>query len=763
MYPDYQSAVFVILLTIVWMPPILAVRGCVTYVVGVDYSMKQSICDKPDTHFKAVPSALPSQVVKLTINHQEITRLNASQFKHLPNLTYLDMDSNKLTVIHPDTFHQLRFLRTLSLRFNLLTLSVESFHPAAMHGLTNLEHLNLLHNPLGYIPNDIFASLGTTLKTLVLAGSSGNFQLDSNSLNGLHVLQSLDLSSNRLETLPESFEHSLNSMQLKELYLYDNPWRCDCQLRWLKLWFLKHDPKLVFSRTIPEDISRRVVELSPHSWTSHPSDGSEESITLLQPKCASPYSLYGRSLFDQPDNLDSQSLRSTDFHCTPKALTPSQSLRFARGSNATITCEFFADPSATVVWYGNGTKIQNRLPRLFVEQSQGRRFHTKLVIKEIQSSDAGIYVCFLDTGYGRANSTFFVQITTEDYSIATYMSNSLFQWFSGLDTKAVLKYTGISVSCLVVLLMLIGLFAYCVYGNRFCSRRKNSASANISRAHNTPGVDDNTGKIKSTDCAQETFVHHVVKKHANVPRVPRSTLVRKTSLKDNQELVPTVNRLTEMHLLPTCKNSDTKYVAFHLVSNGTNSSVKQECAIHNYAVIRSVAPEGLILQDEMASTGLPVGCQTSDISEVHSLFPTLQNQCDSSLRMVSSQIADADIHRIVSEFQSQELLRKPDSRQIGRKEGSYSPCPLHGDMYATLQNTEQKAINTQTNKLITTVPTGLQSSFQKRTQTLPNRSKIKARASDLSSEQSTKKTSYTFVTASELSTTTLQLNGHAAD
>ena len=56
--------------------------------------------------------------------------------------------------------------------------------------------------------------------------------------NGLFVFpfQFLDISGNRLREMSEN--GILNSLRkakfLRSLYLYENPWRCNCHLRWLK-------------------------------------------------------------------------------------------------------------------------------------------------------------------------------------------------------------------------------------------------------------------------------------------------------------------------------------------------------------------------------------------------------------------------------------------------------------------------------------------------------------------------------------------------
>ncbi|KAF7262168.1 hypothetical protein EG68_00583 [Paragonimus skrjabini miyazakii] len=704
------SVVLTCLLLWTRIPCLCAVRGCVTYVAGEDYSMRQSICDKPDTHFKSIPSALPSQVVKLTINHQEIGLLNASQFNHLPNLSYLDLDSNKLSIIKPDTFQQLRKLRTLSLRFNLLSFTTESFHPNAIIGLAQLENLNLLQNPIALVPRRLFAPIGSTLRSLVLASASEDFELDREALANLTMLQILDLSSNHLETLSEDFELSLNSMQLRELYLYDNPWRCDCHLRWLKVWFLKHNDKMTFSKPVPEGISRKLLEPSMQIWSGSNSNGADDTIAVLQPKCATPYALSGKPLFSHQSSTGLQPVRTTDFHCAPNALTPSQPIHFPRGGNATLSCEFFADPTGIVVWYRNGTRVQNHWPRMSIHQSQGRNFYSELTIQNIQSEDAGNYDCFLDTGHGRVNSTFTVHIETEEHSFAYIMSGSVLQWMSGLNANLVLKYTGITASCLVILLMLIGLLIYCFYGRNLCGKKRRQLSS-------APRVEEKkysaisrrvslvTDKSNGFQSGKDDNCLGMDKSARNV--CPNSVAKPSFTSSVNNAFTPP-EQMTTLRLLPSTEKLN-NYVAFRIVPQDIKAENQQGCSVHNYAIIQSVASDAIIVQqaDDDAEPTVVVNPET---------LPSI------------AQIEQAYAPRLMGVVSGSNVtpLNTENETQIDE----YSPCPLHGNIYATLHPKSIRVKRNSLQKHIATVPPGIGSFHEKWNHTLPSSKKSQTNGQD---------------------------------
>ncbi|VDP68597.1 unnamed protein product [Echinostoma caproni] len=714
MEPHVQVQLY--LLIVITLPKAaFSVRGCVTYVAGEDYSMRQSICDKPDTHFTTIPAALPSQVVKLTVNHQDITELNSTQFKHLPNLTYLDLDSNKIVRIHPNTFHVLKHLQTLSLRFNLLIFSVDSFHPDVTHGLIGLENLNLLQNPMGYVPKRIFAPIGSSLRSLVLSGGSEDFQLDPGALDGLTMLQLLDLSYNHLESLPESFESTLHHMQLKELYLYGNPWRCDCNLRWLKVWFLKYNSKLIYSRPVPEGVNRNLLDPSAQRWYDYNYDGTGDGPSLLQPRCASPYALFGRPLFSHQTLAGLQPVRTTDFHCLPQALTANQPVQLTLGSNATLTCEFFADPTGIVVWYRNGTLIQQRWARMSMHQTTGRTFQAELTVQDVQPSDAGTYVCFLDTGHGRVNTTFSVQVNSDDQTVSSKIKEGVFRWINRLNTTLVLKYTGIIASCLIMLLMIIGLFIYCFYGKR---NRLSKPRFDRERMSNQVEPDvqmNNDSPIKSqTNAGTYDFLP---------PRpsvvAPQSSLVRR----ENVPVDIKDNNMREMQLISPTNEKMDNYVTFRILPTDSKNDLPQRCSVHNYAIIHPVGADSVLL-DSTNPRLIPLPSAAQLLVSPPAMPAPIAHTDQSHLLVFK------EPERNLTNMELSGIIQPPgpvlsDALVANTSTSDLTPCPLHGHIYATLHpHQSDRRDNVESSKRhIATMPAGLGSVHEKRTSTLPSRRK----------------------------------------
>lgn len=56
----------------------------------------------------------------------------------------------------------------------------------------------------------------------------------NNAFNNMHALETLDLRSNLLVSLPQNIQ----KLKLKEVFLTPNPFQCDCKTRWLKEWLL---------------------------------------------------------------------------------------------------------------------------------------------------------------------------------------------------------------------------------------------------------------------------------------------------------------------------------------------------------------------------------------------------------------------------------------------------------------------------------------------------------------------------------------------
>ncbi|VDK70388.1 unnamed protein product [Dibothriocephalus latus] len=522
-----------------------AVKGCVTFVDGDDYNARHSICDKTDTHFTRIPETLPKEVVKLTVNNQNIPVLEGQQLIHLPNLTHLNLDSNHLRIIRRDAFHSVPFLRSLSLRNNQLTLSAQSFNPGALIDMTYLEELNLMKNPLGRVPSHFFYPVRKSLKTLVLAGATQDFNLNLESLEGLFEIEFIDISYNRLHTLSDAFGGLFSTMKLKKLYLFGNPWHCDCSLRWLRQWAQEHNETQFY-------VDLRQTELA-HLIDMGRMDGNPEVLSMEttdQPRCETPAHLSGRPFFPIP-GLPNNPVMPYEMACPPKPLSKSSNIRAKVGENVTVSCIFEASSVDEIFWYKNGYPLSSS-HNVRARQAQGNKFFVDLVFQKLQQSDVGTYVCLIKNGFGKANAT--VTLTLSDVSwldgLQSDASASVGGWISKFDTNVVLKYTAIVAVGLVTLLVIIGTLSYCLFG-RLCRRLK---------PRQTPRAAANAREKYSLHESPINRMQLTTNRRDSYSTAPKLSVENGTLRSNDGRHQPCILRFQDSHPVYTTANSEKKEV-----------------------------------------------------------------------------------------------------------------------------------------------------------------------------------------------------------
>ncbi|OON23931.1 immunoglobulin domain protein [Opisthorchis viverrini] len=407
--------------------------------------------------------------------------------------------------------------------------------------------------------------------------------------------------------------------------------------------------------------------------------------------------------------------------CVPQALSPNQPVQLSQGYNSTLSCEFFADPAGIVVWYRNGTRIQGHWPRMSVQQTQGRKFQSTLIIENVQLEDAGMYVCFLDTGHGRANTTFAVHVEPEKSNLGHMFSGSVFQWMNQLNTTLVLKYTGIAASCLIILLMFTGLIIYCLYGKRSCRHHEELQSSGKTDGLRKSSYDSlRDGHLTEKPNGKQIHPGNApfgLDKHV---RMPRSTLVSKSAIGsvDPQVFVsvPTSSDQTSGHMqvISATEPAD-NYLAIQIVPTEGKIEGPKTCSIHNYAIIQSVKPDGLLLHGVSGAPNTHAeGTLFESDRRADELTQNNANRFLTSPRMIRSSAEDYNFGSVRSSVAGipTQLASSVD----------YVPCPLHGNIYATLQCTKKDTIATS-KKHIATIPKGLGTVSERRTNTIPHRGK----------------------------------------
>lgn len=142
-------------------------------------------------------------------------------------------------MIHDQAFQDLVRLENFYLNDNLLT----DLPRLAFKGLSRLKMLNLGGNKLINMSKTWFSDL-VELEVLYLDRNQLLY-IEEGTFENLTSLITLHLNSNNLTNLP--FPVFQPIYFLGRLYLFRNPWECDCSLEWLKEWMESY--KLV--RDIP--------------------------------------------------------------------------------------------------------------------------------------------------------------------------------------------------------------------------------------------------------------------------------------------------------------------------------------------------------------------------------------------------------------------------------------------------------------------------------------------------------------------------------
>ncbi|XP_009817527.2 platelet glycoprotein Ib alpha chain [Gavia stellata] len=243
----------------------------------------------------AVPPDLPKDTGILLLSANRLASLSAAAFLPLTQLQDLDLADNGLVALHTGTV--LPSLRELILSRNALGAlpalqglpmlthlavahnSLATLAPGAFRAVPQLQDLDLRGNQLRTLPQEAFVGL-KALKYLDLSDNLLEL-LPRELLQDLQKLETLWLSGNRLQTLPTGFFPEGHLFAY--VFLTENPWHCDCDMRYLRAWIRQNDGSVYQ----PErGLEKTKVEVAPEKvLCNSPLEHWQKPIIHFKPNC----------------------------------------------------------------------------------------------------------------------------------------------------------------------------------------------------------------------------------------------------------------------------------------------------------------------------------------------------------------------------------------------------------------------------------------------------------------------------------------------
>ncbi|XP_030754163.1 leucine-rich repeat-containing protein 24-like [Sitophilus oryzae] len=289
----------------------------------------------------SIPTFLDEGMQVLNLSLNTIPKLPKAAFQSvgLIHLQKIYLTNSGISEIHQDAFKDLIILVEVDLSNNLISY----LHPKTFHGNERLRLLYLSGNPLGTLSEAQFPVL-RHLKILYLEQCQLEF-IHRNAFVNIPTLTTVNLQHNFLRNLSEATFRGFS--YLTTLELEGNPWRCDCELRGFRDWFVS----------------------------------SKLAGSLM---CYEPESLNGQIWKDTP---------STEFACPPQVFAyPQHQVQAEAGGNISFGCHVLGDPEPQVSWLYEGHPINHTWLVMQAEEGLLEKW-VNITISNVSDADVGLYTC----------------------------------------------------------------------------------------------------------------------------------------------------------------------------------------------------------------------------------------------------------------------------------------------------------------------------------------------------------------------------------
>ncbi|XP_067855114.1 amphoterin-induced protein 3 [Heptranchias perlo] len=300
-----------------------------------------------------VPPGLPMTATSLDLSHNSLLQLQDNWLARLPRLHTLRIGHNRVSHISAGAFQNASRLTHLDLSSNRLH-SVEKHF---FQELTNLEELLLYNNQIARVDTSALVRLSSVQKVYLSWNLLTDFPFTALEEGSLPQLKIMDISSNRLSSIPVDKVIALPQTVKNGLYLHNNPFMCDCTLYSMFL----HWEKSGFN--------------SVHDFREE-----HTCLALRQPRASLRF-LKHRKMFENCTSAAQGLIGMAD-----------ASFKGAVGEPLLIGCNTsLQDEQTTYLWISPNKELiahSSSINQTFKLHSNG-----SLEIRKAQKEDSGIYIC----------------------------------------------------------------------------------------------------------------------------------------------------------------------------------------------------------------------------------------------------------------------------------------------------------------------------------------------------------------------------------
>uniref|UniRef100_A0A673N7N0 Podocan-like n=1 Tax=Sinocyclocheilus rhinocerous TaxID=307959 RepID=A0A673N7N0_9TELE len=174
--------------------------------------------DLSNNNLTTVPLGLPRNLILLHLEKNSIQIITVNALTSIRNLEYLLLHNNRLRSrsIHPAAFQGLKRLHTVHMYNNLLERVPRGLPRRA-------KTLMLLHNLITEIGRNDLITLYTLTELNLSYNRLTSAKLHREAFRKLRILETLDLSGNKLQTLPLGLPKSLQVLKVKDNQMTEIP------------------------------------------------------------------------------------------------------------------------------------------------------------------------------------------------------------------------------------------------------------------------------------------------------------------------------------------------------------------------------------------------------------------------------------------------------------------------------------------------------------------------------------------------------------